>query len=188
MGERSRKQDRRCRNPDRPAPSRAVVGSYAPASQIRSAPGRDRAVPRHLGDRRCPGSGVADRGCAAEGAGGAGLRDRRHRVPKPSSRSLPNEQGDSEPNRCADWGELCDVRDRGKGRRLRAVAFTGDWRIEVSEKKARTEILDRSHDLGYGSPLPERFAWKGEASTADLVDVVLFPYRRKPDDSDPTSA
>ena len=58
------------------------------------------------------------------------------------------------------------------------------WRIETLEKRARTDLLDRQHNLSYSSPLRQRFAWAGEASTADLVNVVLFPYRQKPDDPD----
>jgi hypothetical protein len=63
-----------------------------------------------------------------------------------------------------------------------------DWRIETLEKRARTGLLDRSHSLAYDSPLRERFAGRREASTADLVSVVLYPYRRRPDDPDDTPA
>jgi hypothetical protein len=66
--------------------------------------------------------------------------------------------------------------------------YLAERRIQVLEKRARTDLLDRQHNLAYSSPLRQRFAWAGEASTADLVNVVLFPYRQRPDDPDETPA
>jgi hypothetical protein len=60
---------------------------------------------------------------------------------------------------------------------------------EDTNERIRREA-DPAHkiNLAYSSPLRDRFAWEGEASTADLVNVVLFPYRQKPDDPDETPA
>lgn len=75
-----------------------------------------------------------------------------------------------------------------KAPRLKDWLCLAEWRIATLEKKARTELLGRKHTLSCSSPLQQRFGWGNEPSTADLLNVVLYPHRQTPDDPDDTPA